>query len=259
LTGTAHLSSWDGSANNTYTRQPIDSQSLESNGHIYSDIAAAEIRLQKSFLEDCTPQLQLLESAMFLLGELMVSIEPSDPPLNPGEVAMPKPGDVRQLMLFTHMMIAVRGLRVIQAARPTLAAGYELEALVNNRIIVELVEHRRVIRKDETGEAARKWLDAPPGRIGPRIKKLAKGDLYEYESRAAHGDPRLLKLIFNHDRNALPLTPARSDFTRGSLVLYASFLVDQIEVLSALANVTSPQFPSLRKAVAAEWKKFKPS
>jgi hypothetical protein len=196
---------------------------------------------------------------MFLLGELMGSIEPSDPPLNPGEIAMPKPGDVHQLMLFTHMMIAARGLRVIQAARPALAAGYELGALVNNRIIAELVEHRRVIREDETGEAARKWLEAPPGRIGPRIKKLAKGDLYELESRAAHGDPRLLALIFNCDRNALPLTPTRSYLTRRSLVLYASFLVDQIEILSTLTNVTSPLFPPLRKALEVEWKKLKSS
>lgn len=225
----------------------------------YSDIAKAEVRLQKSFLEDCALQLQVLENAMFLLGELMASIEPSDPPLNPGEVGMPTPGDVHQLMLFAHMMIAARGLRVIQAARPTLAAGYELEALVHNRIIVELVEHRRAIRDDETGEAARKWLETPPGRIGPRIKKLAKGDLYELESRAAHGDPRLLAPIFNHDRNALPLAPIRSDLTRRSLVLYASFLVDQIEVISTLANVASARFPPLRKAMEAEWQKFKPS
>jgi hypothetical protein len=123
---------------------------------MYSDIAEAEIRLQKSFLEDCALQLQVLENAMFLLGELMVSIEPSDPPLDPGEVGMPMPGDAHQLLLLAHMMIAARGLRVIQAARPVLAAGYELEALAHNRIIVELVEHRRAIRDDETGEAARK-------------------------------------------------------------------------------------------------------
>lgn len=229
-----------------------------SGGRIYSDVAEAEIRLQQSFVKDCALQLQVLENAMFLLGELLASIEPRDPPLAPGEIGMPEPEDLRQLMLLAHMMIAARGLRVIQAARPTLAAGYELEALVNNRIIVELTEHRRAIRKDMTGEAARKWLESPPGRIGPRIKKLAKGNLYELESRAAHGDPRLLAPIVNHDRNAVPLTPARSDLTRVSLVLYASFLVDQIEVIASLAGVTSTKFPPLRKAMEAEWEKLNP-
>jgi hypothetical protein len=233
---------------------------MTSNGHTtYSDIAEAEIRLQKSFLEDCALQLQVLENAMFLLGELMVSIEPLDPPLDLGEVGMPKPEDLRQLMLLAHMMIAARGLRVIQAARPVLAAGYEYEALVHNRIISELVAHRKAIREDLTGEAARKWLKSPPGRIGPRINKLAKGPLYELESRAAHGDPRLLAPIFNTERNAVPLTPARSDLTRTSLVLYASFLVDQIELISTLAGVTSTRFPPLRKAMEVEWEKFNPN
>jgi hypothetical protein len=231
---------------------------MTSRGRLYSDIAEAEIRLQNSFLEDCTPQLQVLENAMFLLGDLMASIEPLDPPVNPGEIVMPRPGDTRQLMLYTHMMIGARALRVVQAARPTLAAGYELEALVHNRIIVELVEHRRAIREDETGKAARKWLKSPPGRIGPRIQQIAKGDLYELESRAAHGDPRLLAPIFNQDRNTLPLTPDRSDLTRASLVLYASFLVDQIEIIAALAGVTSRWLAPLRKAQEVEWEKFNP-
>jgi hypothetical protein len=227
--------------------------------HIYKEIVAEEIRLQETFADDCGPQMLLLERAMMALGEVMTSIEPLDPPHSPGEIGLPSAGS-HNLVLGAQFTIGVRALRVIQAARLMLAAGYEREAMVNNRIIVELVEHRRAIREDETGEEARQWLTSPRGRgIGKRIQKMAQGDLYKLESYAAHGDPRLIIPLSDPDRHSISLAPARSDLTGQSLVLYAGFLIDHIKVIGELTNSISPWFASLRKAVEIEWEKFNPS
>lgn len=226
--------------------------------HIYKEIIAEEIRLQQTFADDCGPQMLLLERAMIALGEVMTSIEPLDPPHSPGEIGLP--AGPQNLIVGAQVVIGVRALRVIQAARLMLAAGYEREALVNNRIIVELIEHRHAIRKDDTGEEARQWLTSPRGRgIGKRIFKLAQGDLYKYESYAAHGDPRLIIPLSDPERHSIPLVPARSDMTGRSLVLYAGFLIDHIKVIGELTGVTSPWFTRLRKALEIEWVKFNPS
>ena len=224
------------------------------------EIAAEEIRLQISYVSDCEPQLRVLENAMLLLGDLMSSVEPPAGSLNPGEVGMPDP-DRRpeRFMLFTQMMIGARALRVVQAARPVLAAGYELEALVFDRILVELMTHRRQVLLDATGDEARQWLFSPCGRgIGKRIAKVAKGDLYDLQSRAAHGDPRLLEPILDAERNIVPLAPARSDLTRSSLALHASFLTDQIEIIAVLAGLKNPGLAPLQEAVRVQWQQFRP-
>lgn len=233
---------------------------MTTTGRTYSDIAAAEIRLQTSYVSDCEPQLRLVEHAMHLLDDLMSSVEPPDCQPNPGEIGMPRPESrSERFMLFTQMMIGARALRVVQAARPTLAAGYELEALVYDRVLVELMAHRRQVLLDATGDEARQWLQSPRGRgIGKRIAKVAKGDLYDLQSRAAHGDPRLLESLFDAERNTLSLAPARSDLTRASLVLHASFLTDQIEIIAALAGLKHPWLASLQEAVRVQWQKFRP-
>ena len=88
---------------------------------------------------------------------------------------------------------------------PVLATGYELEALVFDRILVELMTHRRQVLLDATGDEARQWLQSPRGRgIGKRIAKVAKGDLYDLQSRAAHGDPRLLEPMLDAEVNMVP-------------------------------------------------------
>lgn len=229
---------------------------MASVGRIYKEIAEAEIRLQKSFVDDCGSQLLLLERAMVALGEVMASIETVDPPHRPGEIGLPPTGP-ENVVLGAQFMIGVRALRVVQAARPMLAAGYEREAMVNNRIINELVEHRRAIRMDKTGEEARQWLTSPRGRgIGKRIRALAKGDLYKLESYAAHGDPRLIIPLFDSARNTIPLVPARSDLTRQSLVWYAAFLIDHVKVIGELTGALSSWFMPLRRACEVEWAKL---
>jgi hypothetical protein len=231
---------------------------MTSVGLIYKEIAEAEIRLQKSFADDCGPQLLLVERAMVALSEVMASVAPVGPPHHPGEIGLPQAGP-ENLALGAQFMIGVRALRVIQAARPMLAAGYEREALANNRIIVELIEHRRAIRKDATGEEARQWLTSPRGHgIGKRIRELAKGDLYKLESYAAHGDPRLIIPLVDPVRHSVPLAPARSDLTEKSLVLYAGFLIDHIKVIGELTGSLSPWFVPLRRALEVEWEKLNP-
>jgi hypothetical protein len=233
---------------------------MSASGRTYSDIAAAEIRLQTSYVSDCEPQLRLVEQAMLLLDDLMSSVEPPDGSPNPGEIGMPHPESrPERFMLYTQMMIGARALRVVQAARPALAAGYELEALVFDRILVELMTHRRQVLLDATGDEARQWLQSPRGRgIGKRIAKVAKGDLYDLQSRAAHGDSRLLEPLLDAERNTLTLAPARSDLTRASLVLHASFLTDQIEIVAALAGLKHPDLAPMQEAVRVQWQKFRP-
>jgi hypothetical protein len=227
-------------------------------GRIYTEVAETEMRLQESFVDDCRPQLLLLEQAMVALGEVMASLEPLDPPHSPGEIGLP-PAGPENVVLGAQFMIGVRALRVVQAARLMLAAGYEREAMVNNRIVNELVEHRRAIREDERGEEARQWLTSPRGRgIGKRIRELAKGDLYELESYAAHGDPRLLIPLSDSARNTIPLAPARTDLTVQSLVWYAGFLIDHMKVLGELTGSISPWFMPLRRALEVEWAKLNP-
>jgi len=229
---------------------------MTSVGRIYKEIAAAEIRLQESFVDDCGPQLLLVEHAMVALTEVLGSIQPLDPPHSAGSVGLP-PAGRKNVVLGAQFMIGVRALRVVQAARPMLAAGYEREAMVNNRIIVELIEHRRAIREDTTGEEARQWLTSPRGRgIGRRIRDLAEGDLYKLESYAAHGDPRLLIPLVDPDRYSVPLAPARSDLTQQSLVLYAGFFVHHLKVIADLTGAAISRLTPLRRALEVEWEKF---
>lgn len=227
-------------------------------GRLYKEVAEAEIRLQETFVDDCRPQLLLVEQAMIALSEVLAAIQPLGPSQNPGAIGLP-PAGPQNVVLGAQFMIGVRALRVVQAARPMLAAGYEYEAMVNNRIIVELIEHRRAIRKDETGEEARQWLTSPRGRgIGKRIRELAKGDLYKLESYAAHGDPRLLISLVDPEAHSIPLKPARSDLTRHSLALYAGFLIDHIKIIGELTGSISSWFAPLRRAAEIEWEKFRP-
>jgi hypothetical protein len=226
---------------------------MTSVGRVFKEVAEEEVRLQKSFAEDCGAQLLLVERAMIVLSEVLAAVRPLDSSFGPGEIGLPPAGS-KNVVLGAQFTIGVRVLRVVQAARPMLAAGYEREAMVNNRIIVELIEHRRAIRNDKTGEEARQWLTSPRGRgIGKRIRELARGDLYKLESYAAHGDPRLIIPLVDADRHSIPLAPARSDLTGHSLALYAGFLIDHVKVIGELTGTISPFFAPLRRAAEAEW------
>lgn len=51
--------------------------------------------------------------------------------------------------------MGVKAFRVIRAARGVLKFGYEPEALAYDRILLELIEHRRAIVTDASG--SRRW------------------------------------------------------------------------------------------------------
>ncbi len=222
---------------------------------VYADLVQRELDLEQGFPGEFRVDLKRLDDATSLLIDLMSQVEPHAGPLMPGEIGVPRGGDVQRYKLFALIIIGARAVRVIRATRALLTLGYEIEALTYDRILSELMIHRRAVITDETGDEARKWLEAPQGRgMGKRIAAVASGDLYRVHSQSAHGDGRILSALLDHNRGVLRLVPSRTGWTRWTLMFGASFLVDHAEMIAYLANIEAPtELATLTSDVKTAW------
>jgi hypothetical protein len=149
-------------------------------------IASTEHRLAESFEKDAGPELALVDAATALLAVVMAAVGPRTTTITLDDHDTPVGGETDLLRLYALQVMGVRALRVIRAARATLAHGYETEARAQDRILVELVEHRSAVLDDSTGAKARAGLAAGKARARDRCTGRCDdryGALHEPQSR----------------------------------------------------------------------------
>src|SRR4051812_23396891 len=66
------------------------------------------------------------------------------------------PTPPRELIALRYL--GIRGVRIVRAAQSVLATGYQPEARVYERILLEIIEHTQSILKDPSGKTALDWL-----------------------------------------------------------------------------------------------------
>lgn len=134
--------------------------------------------------------------------------------------------------------------------------GYEPEARVLDRLLIELTTHRDLIQADSSGEEARRWLEGKSSRgITAKVKASAPDDLYGNLSQEAHGDPRPVWRLYDEASESYILGPHRDPFaSRVSLLLYAGAACDQALILARLSGVTPRGIPQLHADVKAAWR-----
>lgn len=224
---------------------------IEPSNLAYEEIVRRERQLEESFGLDAGLDLGLADQAVSLLATAMSSVAPLDS-LAPDEVRTPRSGGLDGLKLFALQAMGVRALRVMRAARSNLATGYEPEALVHDRILLEFVAHRKAIVLDSTGEETRAWLDAETVRgIGRRVAEVAPDGLYGFLSQGSHGDPRPLSYLADYERETFRLAPQRTDITNTCLLFYAMFALDQATLVAAFARLELPAHADLKEAIQA--------
>jgi hypothetical protein len=218
----------------------------------FTAILAAEKRLRASFENDVGTELELADKACSLLIHAMSAVEKPGAFLDADEISVPRSGDTQRLILLAQLGIAGRSLRSIRAARSSLEIGYEEEALVHHRVLLELWVHLKAILADPTGKEARAWLQAKRGSgISKRVADLGPENLYSRLSAYSHGDPRSLERMTNFDTGALQLAPRRTTATRAALVLHASHATDQARQIAWLVNIELPGHAELHHAIQA--------
>lgn len=157
------------------------------------------------------------------------------------------------LQLAAQRIIGVRMFRAMRAASAVLSIGYEPEARALDRIIVELVAHRKTIQADSTGDEAERWLNGDAGfGITKKVNAMQPEDLYKNLSQDAHGDPRAVWRLYDAESNAFMLGPQRAPFAaRASLLMHAGVAVDQTELLGALGQLEITGLDELSGAIRA--------
>jgi hypothetical protein len=223
---------------------------------VYEEVVRVERCLEQSFVTDVGLELELVDRAMVFLASAMASVDPR-PTLTPDEVAAPNSGDVQGVMLFALQAMGARAMRVIRAARASLASGYEAESFGHDRILLELRTHRNALLTDPTGKEAWAWLEAESGRgIGKRVSESAPDGLYPLLSQFAHGDARPLGRIANYETRTLRLAPKRTGMTRTSLIFHASFAADQALLIAGFTGIKLIGHTDLKKAVVTRRKEL---
>ncbi len=162
----------------------------------------------------------------------MSSVGPATGTVRVDGIGTPVAGDVPKLILMALQYIGARALRVMRAARYTLGAGYETESRAHDRVLVELLEHRRAVLEDTTGRAAKEWVEGKSGRgIGQRVDARSPADLCANLCQDSHGDPRPLARMLDQETKTIKLEPKRTPATRASLLMHAGFARDQAVAL----------------------------
>jgi hypothetical protein len=143
------------------------------------------------------------------------------------------------LILGACTLIGAHAVRVIRAAKAVLASGFENEARALDRILVELMAHRKAILDDPSGREAAAWARRKRTYgVSKRVGAMGDDELYGNLCVDAHGDPGAVMRLHNPDTNTLELGPQRTAATRASLLLYAGFARDQAVVISKLSGKT---------------------
>lgn len=180
-------------------------------------VQESERRLRDSYENDAERELGILDDTSSLLTLVMGAVGGRTTTIDVDKAGVPS-GEVDGLKLMALQFMGIRAVRVVRAARATLASSYEPETRALDRILVELLAHRRAILDDSTGKAAFDWLKGKGrARITEKVAAMAPPDLYGNLSRDSHGDPAAVLALIDPATNVLALEPRRTPATRASL------------------------------------------
>jgi hypothetical protein len=224
---------------------------------MYDAMARAEEQLVQNFERDVGAELEVADRAEALLALVMSSVGSWTGTIQVGDDGAPVGGDVPKLILLALQYIGARALRVMRAARATLAAGYEAESRAHDRVLVELLEHRRAILADTTGGAAKAWVQGRAGRgIGRRVADQSPEDMYANLCQDSHGDPRPLARLLDVEAGTIWLEPKRTEATRASLLMHAGFARDQAVAIATYAGIQLRNVDELDALISDSWSRL---
>lgn len=205
-----------------------------------SFLAETEDGMRSEFKDEAQPAGRLADIAVALLVRALEAVEPRHAQAQLGEDdEVQHSSNPNDLILGACTLIGAHAVRIIRAATAVLATGYENEARSLDRILVELMAHRRVILDDPSGREAVAWLRRKRRRgISRKVAAMGENELYGNLCVEAHGDPGAIMRLFNPTTNTIKLGPHRTPATRASLLLYAGFARDQAVVVSQLSGRT---------------------
>lgn len=212
-------------------------------------INASELRLQEAFRQ--VPEWELAGLASIGLAQVLLALPPRS-------YEGPRSGAGPVLQLYAQQIIGIRIFRTVRAAMAVLAIGYEPETRALDRIIVELIAHRKAIDEDPSGEEARLWLDGKRDHgISAKVNAMQPTDMYRHLSQDSHGDPRAVWRLFHEESGAIILGPTRRPLAaRASLLMYAGVCVDQAGIVAALAGLSVGGHEELAERVRAGWREL---
>jgi hypothetical protein len=203
-----------------------------------SFLNAAEQRMRESFMGDVGREVELVDIACALLVHALSRVGGRSVTIEVGEAGeFLRAPDPNEVILGACTLIGTRALGVIRAARAVLASGFEGEARALDRILVELLAHRRAILNDQTGEEAVAWMRRERTRgISKRVAAMGEPELYANLSTDSHGDPAPLLRLMDLDDKSIDMAPRRTAATGASLLMYAGFARDQAVLLAKLSG-----------------------
>ena len=219
---------------------------------------ASERELAQAFEIDMARELALADDASALLAIVMSSVGERTSTVLFDDHGVPTEGGAA-LRLYALQIMGARALRVIRAGQATLRYGYEPESRAQDRVLVELREHRSAVLGDPTGAVALAWLRGERGRgISKRVAAMSPPDLYKNLCHDSHGDPVPVGRLMDHESRTIKLEPRRTIATRASLVMHAGFARDQAVVIAAAAGIRLANLKQLDMQIDGAWARLDP-
>lgn len=212
-----------------------------------------EQELAQAFESDAATELLLADETSALLALVMSSVGERTSTVLVDDDGKPTHG-ADALQLYALQIMGARALRVIRAAQATLRYGYEPESRAQDRVLVELLEHRSAVLNDPTGSAALAWLRGERRRgVSRRVAAMSPPDLYKNLCHDSHGDPVPVARLMDHESATIKLEPRRTLATRASLVMHAGFARDQAVAIAVAAGIRLANLEQLDGQINAAW------
>jgi hypothetical protein len=149
-----------------------------------SPLTAAEDQLRGSAWQDLST-LELTDRATLALAWALQNTGFPAPDIDP-----PAASYWRARALFYLGVIALRATR---AGMVVTAAGYEPEALVFKRTLLDAHSRARRVIEDQSGQYARQWLQGQAGKPARAVSKWSPGGFWEMLSHSSHADYRFVE------------------------------------------------------------------
>lgn len=212
-----------------------------------TDITAHEDQLRGELR--ALPERQLVEAATSMLAETIERVPDREAVVIAGT-------PIHNWRSQSYTVIALRVYRAIRSAVSVLGAGFELEAQVYDRLLLELMHAYLKIASDESGQLAKRWLRGKKiAGAGDAIEELRLPKvLHGHLSERAHGSSAPVWQALasrEEDRGLVTWGPARGKATHGLLLNYAAMARTMIEVLAREHQLEVPQLPALDRAYEA--------
>jgi hypothetical protein len=201
-----------------------------------------------------TPERQLLEAASTILADAIERVPDRKATVIGGE-------NIYRWRDEACVVVAARVFRSVRAAVSTLEAGFETESQAHDRVLLALLGHYLDIASDDTGAAAKRWLQGRPRlKDGDAIQLVGiSGAGFGWLSERAHGSSRpVWQALASVEGDAALVTwgPTRTQHSRAALISYSTIARVMIGALIDAFTIPMPMLPTLDDAIAKQLASF---